>query len=60
MRVLLASASERRLTWLNDYFESMEIVCKPLLSEEKGIEKDKSVEKQSIEKFASQKQNLLL
>lgn len=49
MRVLLASASERRLTWLNDYFESMEIVCKPLLSEEKGIEKDKSVEKQSIE-----------
>jgi len=49
MRVLLASASERRLTWLNDYFESMEVVCKPLLSEEKGIEKDKSVEKQSIE-----------
>lgn len=49
MRVLLASASKRRLTWLNDYFESMEVVCKPLLSEEKGIEKDKSVEKQSIE-----------
>ena len=49
MRVLLASASERRLTWLNDYFESMEVICKPLLSEEKGIEKDKSVEKQSIE-----------
>lgn len=49
MRVLLASASKRRLTWLNDYFKSMEVVCKPLLSEEKGIEKDKSVEKQSIE-----------
>ena len=49
MRVLLASASQRRLTWLNEHFENIEISCIPLLSEEMGIEKNKSVEQQSIE-----------
>lgn len=49
MRVLLASASQRRLTWLNEHFESIELICMPLLSDEKSIEKNKSVEQQSIE-----------
>ena len=49
MRVLLASASQRRLTLLNEHFESIELICMPLLSDEKSIEKNKSVEQQSIE-----------
>ena len=49
MRVLLASASQRRLTWLNEHFENIELICMPLLSDEKSIEKNKSVEQQSIE-----------
>jgi|TARA_B100001996_G_C18654009_1_gene590518 predicted house-cleaning NTP pyrophosphatase (Maf/HAM1 superfamily) len=49
MRVLLASASQRRLIWLNEHFESIELICMPLLSDEKIIEKNKSVEQQSIE-----------
>tara|TARA_B100000214_G_scaffold303780_1_gene234511 strand:- start:4864 stop:5517 length:654 start_codon:yes stop_codon:yes gene_type:complete len=49
MRVLLASASQRRLIWLNEHFESIELICIPLLSDEKIIEKNKSVEQQSIE-----------
>ena len=49
MRVLLASASERRLAWLNDCFQSIEITCIPLISKEKNIEKNKSVKQQSID-----------
>jgi septum formation protein len=47
LRVLLASASERRLVWLNDCFRSIDITCTPLISKEKNIEKNKSVEQQS-------------
>ena len=47
MRVLLASASQRRLDWLNGRYESIELICKPLLSKEKNIENSETVEKQS-------------
>jgi len=37
MKLLLASASERRLTWLKENFDDFEIISKPLISEEKSI-----------------------
>ena len=37
MQLLLASASERRLTWLKENFNDFEIISKPLISEEKSI-----------------------
>ena len=49
MRVLLASASQRRLDWLNGRYESIELICKPLLSKEKNIENRETVEKQSAD-----------
>ena len=49
MRVLLASASQRRLDWLNGRYESIELICKPLLDKEKSIENRGTVEKQSAE-----------
>ena len=49
MRVLLASASERRFDWLNGRYESIELICKPLLTKEKNIENDVNVEQQSLD-----------
>ena len=49
VRVLLASASQRRLDWLNGRYESIELICKPLLGKEKNIENRGTVEKQSAE-----------
>ena len=49
VRVLLASASQRRLDWLNGRYESIELICKPLLDKEKSIENRGTVEKQSAE-----------
>ena len=49
VRVLLASASQRRLDWLNGRYESIELICKPLLSKEKNIENRETVEKQSAD-----------
>ena len=49
MRVLLASASERRFDWLNGRYEGIELICKPLLTKEKNIENDVNVEQQSLD-----------
>ena len=49
MRVLLAYASERRFDWLNGRYESIELICKPLLTKEKNIENDVNVEQQSLD-----------
>jgi predicted house-cleaning NTP pyrophosphatase (Maf/HAM1 superfamily) len=49
VRVLLASASERRFDWLNGRYESIELICKPLLTKEKNIENDVNVEQQSLD-----------
>ena len=49
MRVLLASASERRFDWLNGRYESIELIRKPLLTKEKNIENDVNVEQQSLD-----------
>ena len=49
MRVLLASASERRFDWLNGRYESIKLICKPLLSKEKNIENEVNVEQQSLD-----------
>jgi predicted house-cleaning NTP pyrophosphatase (Maf/HAM1 superfamily) len=46
---LLASASERRFDWLNGRYESIELICKPLLTKEKNIENDVNVEQQSLD-----------
>ena len=49
MRVLLASASERRFDWLNGRYKGIELICKPLLTKEKNIENDVNVEQQSLD-----------
>jgi septum formation protein len=49
VRVLLASASERRFDWLNGRYEGIELICKPLLTKEKNIENDVNVEQQSLD-----------
>ena len=49
MRVLLASASERRFDWLNGRYEGIQLICKPLLSKEKTIQNDKNVKQQSLD-----------
>jgi predicted house-cleaning NTP pyrophosphatase (Maf/HAM1 superfamily) len=49
VRVLLASASERRFDWLNGRYESIELIRKPLLTKEKNIENDVNVEQQSLD-----------
>ena len=49
MRVLLASASERRFDWLNGRYESIELIRKPLLTKEKNIENGVNVEQQSLD-----------
>jgi len=49
MQLLLASASERRLTWLKENFNDFEIISKPLISEEKSINYGVDVKQQSLE-----------
>ena len=46
MRVLLASASKRRLVCLQDILDNQELMAQPLYSDEKDIINGKSVEKQ--------------